>query len=371
MSEPLSRWRELRDLAAARLASRLEHDDAPLAELRELQERLSMLDATVADQMARAHRHRGMSVWPVLLVATVLLVAATVPVRSVPLSLEVRASAITFGLADESTLASQSVDGELRIDGFTSLESADAALVAAAAQERADRIAIRAAETRLRSLALPAGTQLTIRGRLDTTELQVESVRSPVVAEVEVRGHTTLRMGDGVPTPARAFPHGEWLRLNVGDAAHPKRVPPPMLVSLSRGNDSAPQFSGLRPATLRFAERREGAGAVAIVDSSIAGGTLTLPATSDQVTLSAGDWLEFDGLVVERCEVVAGVPMMLKLSGSARSARLRVGEFERSLKPSILEYVSRHHLVSLLWGSAAVLWGALAWIRRQFAGAPL
>ena len=118
---------------------------------------------------------------------------------------------------------------------------------------------------------------------------------------------------------------------------------------------------------LRFAERREGAGGVAAVASSIEGGTLTLPATGDTVKLVGGDWLEIDGLTVERCEVSAGPLLTLRLNGSAGTLRLRVGEFERSLKPSWLEYAARHHLLKLMWGSAAVLWGALAWMRKQFA----
>ena len=364
------RLRELRDEAAAHLAMRLVDGDAPLAELRELQERSKMLDAALVNQHASDEHRLGRAFWPVLLVAAVLLIVAIMPVRSVPLSLELETSAVTLRLPDGSVLESQSIDGELRIEGFTSLESPDSTLAAAAAHENADRIAISAAETRLRSLSIPAGAQLTIQGRGDATTLQVESPRSPVIAEVEVRGNTIVRLADGAPAPDRAFPRGEWLRLIAGDVAYPERVPPPVVLSWSRRSGSAPSFSGLRPSMLRFVERRLGAGAVATVGSSIGGGTLTLPATNEKVHISAGDWLEIDGLTVERCEVIAGAPVRLKLSGSARTLRLRVGEFERSLKPSLLEYVSRHHLITLLWGSAAVLWGALAWIRKRFAGTP-
>ena len=117
-----------------------------------------------------------------------------------------------------------------------------------------------------------------------------------------------------------------------------------------------------------FAERQAGTGTLAAVGSSIDSGSLTLPASGQTLTLAAGDWLALDGLVLERCELVVGTAVRLKLSGSARGLHLRVGEFERSLKPSVLEYVSRHHLVGVLWGSAALLWGLLAAVRKGLAG---
>jgi hypothetical protein len=85
--------------------------------------------------------------------------------------------------------------------------------------------------------------------------------------------------------------------------------------------------------------------------------------------LSAVDGLEIDGLVVEGFEVIAGAMLVLKLSGSARRIELRTGEYSRSFEPRWLEYTARHHLVKLLWGSAALLGGALAWIRQLIAGA--
>lgn len=364
---PVKRLRELRAEAATQLAARLAITDAPLPELRELQERLKMLDAALADQRTHDDHRLGAALWPMLLVASVLLLAASVPVPSVPLSLEVQASAVTLGLADASSLGPQLIDGELRIEGFTSLESADAAL--AAARETADGLAIRSTQTRLRGLNLPAGARLTVQARSDLTALLIESPRSPVIADVEVRGNTALRLGDAEAALQRVFAHGEWLRLVGGSAAHSNQAAPPMTLWLPRRGDSVFHLDGLRPSTLRFTERREGTGAVSAVGSSLDGGTLTLPVTAQTLAIRAGDWLEIDGLTVERFELAAGTPLLLKLSGSARVLRLRVGEFERSLKPSWLEYISRHHLTSLLWGAAALLWGALAWIRKNFAGA--
>ena len=374
------RLRGLHDLRAAtatQLAARLVAGDAPLPELRELQERLKMLDATLAEQGTRDQRRLGALLWPVLLVAAVLLLAASVPVPSVPLSLELQASSVTLGLTEPALLGPQSVDGELRVEGFTSFESVDAALASTAARQHADRLAVRASELRLRGVTLPAGARLTVQVRDDTTALWVDSPRSPVVADVEVRGNATLRLGDAQAALERVFTHTEALRLVGGDAAQSDTPVPPMSLWLQRRGNAALRIDGLRPSTLRFTERRESthigtgaaAGLVSAVGSSLESGTITLPATGQTVPINGGDWLQVDGLVVQRCELIAGAPLLLKLSGSARVLRLRVGEFERSLKPSWLEYVSRHHLTSVLWGSAALLWGALAWLRKYFAGA--
>jgi len=362
--------RQQRAALSAQLANSLAAGDTPLAELRDLRDRLAMLDGALAALAANAPRRLWQLLWPVLAVAGVLSIAAGVAVPVVPLSLDLQSTAVTLVLAEASTLSPVVVAGELRIEGFSTLESADDSLVRAAKAELADRIVVRADELRLRSLQLPAGTRLTLRALAGAVELQVESERPPVVAEIELRGRTALLLNDAAGALERRFDHGEWLRLVSGDTARPAQPPPPMLLALARPGESVLRWTDLRPQALQFTERRAsaGAGAVAAVGSSIEAGRLTLPATGETLPLSAGDGLALDGLVVERFEVAAGATLSLKLSGSARRLELRTGEFSRSLKPSWLEYAARHHLVNLLWGSAAVLWGALAWIRRQVGG---
>lgn len=350
---------------ATRLNARLAQPDAPLAELHELRERLDLLDGVLAEQRAQAGRRLGSLLWPLLAVGAVLLLAATLPVGSVPLSLTLKASALSMELPQAATLGPWPVDGEFRADGFGKLESPDAALLQAAMRGEVLSLGLRASELSLRALRLPAAAQLKLQAQSKGIDLDIESSRSPVLAELELRGPATLRLGD--TTLARDYAHGEWLRLRAGEPDHAERPAPPLTLFL--GNTAPLRLQGLRPAWLRFTERAEaGAGAVRLV-SSLQGGSLSLPVTAQTLALSAGDILEIDGLRVERCELLAGgASLQLELSGSAGGLRLRVGDFERSLKPSWLEYVSRHHLAQLLWGSAAVLWGSLAWLRRRFTG---
>ena len=157
MPPPDERLRAQRRTLAAALAERLAAADAPLPDLRDLHERIRLLDAAIAGQGGRGrHRVAGL-LWPLALVGFVLLLAASVPVPRVPLSLTIKTSAVQLDLADATQLGPLAVNADIRVEGFSTLESADAGLAAAAALERADRVSVQAAETRLRALRLPAG----------------------------------------------------------------------------------------------------------------------------------------------------------------------------------------------------------------------
>lgn len=371
--------RELREQVAAQLAARLAEGHAPLPELRELNERLGLLDAALAAPVkAAAHStgsqptHRARPVlWPLVLVGAILLLAATVPVPSTPLTLNVQASSVKLGLTDAAVLGVQLVGGQLRIEGFSALESPDPALAQASPGEQVNSLVVRGEQTQLRALNLPAGTELTLRAQGDGATLTVDSTRSPVVADVEMRGKTSLRLGDSAAALERDFGHSEWLKVMGGDAAQPGQRAPLMTLSLARRGESTLRIDSLRPRSLQFSEPQAGAGIVSAKGSSLDSGTLTLPSTGQTVAINGGDWLEIDGLEVQRCEITLGTAVSIKLTGSARVLRLKVGDFDRSLKPSWLEFVARHHLAGLLWGSAALLWGALAWVRKYFSmGSP-
>jgi hypothetical protein len=196
--------------------------------------------------------------------------------------------------------------------------------------------------------------------------VSVEATKSPLVAEVELAGPTQTDFGSLATRRGTDFGPGEWLRLVGGDANEPANRPPPLDVTLTHGADMTYAWRGLKPVALRFVERRQGSGAGAEVVSSLIDARITLPATGAEVKLGVGDRLELEGLVLERCELSLGSALKLQLAGSARRLETRSGAFERSLKPSVLEFVARHHLIGLLWGSAGFFWGVLTWLRKQF-----
>jgi hypothetical protein len=111
--------RALRDTAAAQLNTRLLAGDASLAELHELRERLGLLDDALARPARPDQHHSGAQMWPlawpVALVAAVLLLAATVPVPTVPFSLEVHASSVKLVLPSATMLGAQPIAGGGRL----------------------------------------------------------------------------------------------------------------------------------------------------------------------------------------------------------------------------------------------------------------
>jgi hypothetical protein len=355
--------------AARRLAERAADLAVPLTELRDLGERLRLIDVGLAARQATPTPRRRWppAFWPALAVGTLVSLAACVPVRTVPFALELRAQSATLLFDTPGELGAQTIDGELRIEGQTRLESPAPAISRDAAAAGSDAIVLRASQLTLRRLAYPAGTTMVVNaGR--HLQLGVDAPTSPLVAEVEFAGRTVWRIGDGDASPPADLAHAEWLRASAGDPARPERGPPPLDLWLGRADGRSFAWTGLRPVELRFVARREGeaAGGAPIVASSIEQAQLKLPATNAEVNLGAGDRLEMSGLSLERFEMTAGDSIVLKLAGTARVLATRTGDFERSLKPSLLEFLARHHTVSLLWSSALMLWGAIAWLRNQF-----
>lgn len=355
--------------AARRLAERAADPTASLDELRDLGERLRLIDAGVTAQqtaLPTSRRRLPPALWPALAVAALVSVAAWVPVRTVPFALELRAQSATLLFEAPGQLAAQTLDGELRIEGQTRLESPSAAISRDAAVEGSDGLVLRASQLTLRRIAYPAGTTLMVSaGR--HLHLGVNAPTSPLVADVEFAGRTVWKLGDGEVSPALDIAHAEWLRASAGDPALPERGPPPLDLWLGRADGRSFAWTDLRPVALQFVARREGSagGSAPIVASSIEQAQVKLPATNDEVRLGVGDRLEMSGLTLERFEMTAGDGIVLKLSGTARMLTTRTGDFERSLKPSLLEFLARHHTVSLFWSSALMLWGAIAWLRSQ------
>lgn len=353
--------------AARRLAERAADPAAALPELRDLQERLRLIDAGLAARPAAPPRRWPAALWPALGVAALLSVAAAVPVRSVPFTLELQAHAVTLELGAAGELGPQPVDTELRVEGQTRLESPASAIAKAAAESGADRLVLRAPQLTLRRVAYSAGSTLVVTaGR--QVQLGFDAPRPPLAAEIEFAGNTSWRVGDAAASAPLDFAHAEWLRASAGDAASPERRPPPLELWLGRSAGKTYAWSGLRPVALQFVERRAGAAGngEVVIASSLEQAHLTLPATGGDVKLGSGDRLEVSGLVLERFELVAGDNVAVKLSGTARVLATRTGDFERSLKPSLLEFVARHHTIGLFWSSALMLWGAIAWLRKQF-----
>ncbi|KQP43298.1 hypothetical protein ASF44_06960 [Pseudorhodoferax sp. Leaf274] len=354
--------------AARRLAERAGDPAALLPELRDLRERLQLIDAGLA---ARAVPSRGRrwppALWPALAVAVLVSIAAAVPVGSVPFTLEAKASSVGLQLDAAGDLGPQAVDGELRLEGQTRLESPAASLAEDAAAAGGDALSLRAQQLVLRRVGHPAGSLLVVQAG-PQVHLTLDAPRAVVRVDVEFSGPTQWRLAGAGAAKSADFAHAEWLRASAGDAAQAERRPPPLELWLGLAPGKAYAWSHLRPSALQFVERRADDARQAAVASSLEQARIALPATGAEVRLGAGDRLDVAGLELERFELAASDSVTVRLSGTARVLATRTGDFERSLKPSLLEYIARHHTVGMAWSAALFLWGAVTWIRKQFDG---
>lgn len=348
--------REALQLQRKALAERLSQglrDEAPLAELQELQARLQLVDARLAtldDGRGRAFRRHGLAL---LIVAALVSLAAWVRVPRVPFSLELEAGAAQLGLAEAGALAGQAVGGELRAEGFTAVESADAQLMKRARGDGTSPLSLRAERLQLGRVSFAAGTELSLEAGAPTVRLGLEG--APHGVELTLGGQVASSFG-GAPAEPGRYPVAEWLKLGGGKAA--------TALWLQRVGDTPLRWRGLQPAWLRLVEREAGADGQVRLASSLRRGALRLPATERELQLAAGNGLVLDGLRVDQCELVVGDAVVLKLSGSARHIAVQTGDFEQALEPSWLDYAAHNHRLGLLWSAGGLLWGISAWLRK-------
>ena len=353
--------RDLRADLARRFAGRAREPDAPLPELRDLQERLQLLDAAIANPQ-HARRSRRRATWLALVaVAAVLSLGAVIPVPSVPFSLDAEAGAVRLHMAAAGTLGPQNVPGELRVDGYTALESPDAGLMRQAGAPAAGRLAIGAATLNLRRVSYPAGADIELAAGAQSATLTLHSQRAPVTVDLEFAGRTTTRLGQDSKGRQADYPFAERLRMRAAAAAG---APPPLVVTLARSAQTEYGWTSLRPREVRFVERRLNEGNQPEILSSLRKAHVVLQASAAEVSLGEGEDLELGGLDLQRCDVLLGPVVKLKMAGTARTLLTRTGHFERSLKPSLLEYAARHKTVALLWSAALMLWGIVRWLQR-------
>ena len=364
--------RALHGELALRFGQRARDPATPLAELRELQERLRLLDAALADPQAGARARRRATGIALLAVAALVSLAASIPMPSVPFSIEAEAGALRMRLAAAGELGPQAIAGPLAVDGYTALESPDAALAARGPGTGRGKLTIEAATLNLRRIVYPASATLDIAAAAQGSNLTLHAPADAIGVDIEFAGPTRIRVGRGADSaPQHSEPaFAEWVRLRAAAPAGTGQAPPPLTVGLGRGPQGGElAWTTLRPIEVRFVERglASGSNEPAIV-SSLRSARIRLLASSSEVTLAAGDELDLAGLELERCELVLGPVLRLKMSGSARRLSTRSGGFERSLKPSLLEHAARHQRVELFWSAGLILWGLMRGLQRLAAG---
>jgi hypothetical protein len=356
--DTLSALRERRAALAEQFAQAL-RADAPLADAQALHGRLELIDGVLAAaQPPRRTSPWGRQAVALAVVALLVTAAAWVRMPRVEFALEVETGAVQWAAAQAGQLAGQSVAGDLRAEGFDRLESADAALLQSAQDNGAAAFSLRAERLALRSLSYGSGARIDLQTNSPALRLAVDGAAHSVQMEF---GGTVQTSFGGAPRQTVQVPVVEWLRLRAEAS--------PTELWFARRAEQPLRWRGLPASSLRFVERaQDGAGPVRL-ESALRRATLKLPATERELKLSTGSGLSLDGLVLERCEFVVGDTIVLTASGSARRIATSTGGFERSLSPSVLEYLSHNHGLGLFWSAAGLLWGLSAGLRKLWGAA--
>jgi len=345
-----------RDELSRRLAERLA-EQGPMDELQDMRSRLQLLDEAIETSAPHrsALRHH---ISALLLVASVVSIAALWPMPRVSFALELEASAAQMQMPRAGTLEGDVVDGELRAEGFSKLDSADGTLARHAADSGAGQLDLHAQRLRLRRIRYPAGARLHVEAGPRMVRLGIEG--APHTIEIEFGGDAALSVG-GEPREHRRVDNAEWLHL-VSDKA-------PTELWLEIAPARRLQWRGLQPQSLRFVERQAGAEGQAQFVSSLQRGHLRLPATEREFSLAAGSGLVLDGLQLEQAELMLGDRVAWKISGSAREIAVETAGVRRLMSPSVLEVAAHNHTLELLWSAAGLLWGISTWLRKAFGNA--
>lgn len=358
---PHARLSALREAQARRFVERAGADDADGTELQALRARLQLTEQALAEADRRAPgRHRPLLAAG-LAIALLCSAAAAIRLPRAAFSAEIEASAVTLEMARAGQLGGLAIDGTLGVQGATDADSAHPAL-RAQARAAGGAFSLRGAGLRLQRLAWDDGSVLRLEAGVDHLGATVETTRPMTVLALDLHGRATL---EGASAWTADFGLGEWLTVASGAPAAGGRAAP-LALRLEGHPRSPPAWRLAGVQAVAFVERAAGEDGSARFPSSLRKASLTLPQTDARIELHEGDRLLLGDLRLERCELLAGPTLRLRLSGSAGDLRSVVGGFERALKPSWLEWLVNNHQLALIWGSAMFLWSVRASWQRLF-----
>jgi hypothetical protein len=104
--------------------------------------------------------------------------------------------------------------------------------------------------------------------------------------------------------------------------------------------------------------------------SQITSGTITMIDTGEQIPVVPATVLRLASIRGRVSTLLApNKDIQVKFEGAANAVTLGTGEFSRSLKPTILEWLFHQQKLGLFWGALTFLWGMTWSARRLISGA--
>ena len=324
----------------------------------------ALQDILVALPEKRSHQFY----WAIITAAVCLIavsLAWTVPIRETRVQLDVTTTSVSMRLADSFAWSGTwRIDPtQVRLEHFSNLDLPPEYFASdSIPREGSLDFKVPGGDVRLRDLFVGQGGLLTIeRSEASATDIVVQDASAH--GDIYVSGTVTGRVGpslDANLAPKRFDP--EWppgrfgFRYDDGHGALPALLHVKFTDMLSLREISV---NGLD----FFAERAGGTGNPAFT-SQIVSGTLTIIDTGEHVPLSAAAALQLNthGLVSVLQVTQEGV--RVKFEGWARRVELGKGDFARSLKPTIIEWLFHQRKLGFFWSAITVLWG-IGWGERK------
>ena len=191
---------------------------------------------------------------------------------------------------------------------------------------------------------------------------------APFRGDVDVSGNVSARAGLALGTslPPQTFdpdtPPGRYGFQYDGRSALPA------LIHVSLVDDKL-SLREIPVSALSFFEERADGTQGSSFTSQIISGTLTMTDTGERITLAPAAALRLtDAHGMVSTLKVTRKDVQVKFEGTAGDVTLGTGDFARSLKPTVLEWLYHQQKLGFFWGAITFLWG-FAWsARRLYSG---
>jgi hypothetical protein len=348
-----------RDLALE-LAQALTNSSTSAEHLASLKLRLDLLDRSLTALTPGPLSRLG----PALLVGGLIALITTVLLlwraTFLPVIVDVEASAIALNVSEPTRIEHVLFAGGMQVRGVDWASSPR--LPPTESDDSVGAIEIASNWLRLDEALIPAPSGLEIQASPEHFTALVSS-NGVVEASIRQKGATTVVVGNQV----HEFDLAEPESIRIGTRARENSPAALHTVEITGQPVEKHSFSFVViPTSVAFVERADNEPRGKAFVSSVLTGTLSVPAVERKETLEPGDALRIEGFTAESARITVTDKVHLRLRGVAQHVRIGSGRFERSLAPTMLEYMAKNHMVGLLWSGFGLIGGLLWSVLRFF-----
>jgi hypothetical protein len=305
--------------------------------------------------------------WAAMIGAVCLIGASltwTIAIPRARVQLNLAAASIIVRLTDDfSWDGNWQVDPPVRLLQFTHLDLPPEYGIPEAVENQASlELNVTQGNLRVRHLFIAQGAWSTIAsGVSGGTDIVVHG--APFRGDIDISGVVSARAGPALGTslPSQTFdpetPPGRIGFQYDGRSALPAVLHVSLVDEL--------RLREIPVSALSFFEERADGTQGSAFTSQIISGTMTMTDTGEQITLAPAAALRLtDAQGIVSTLKVTRKDIQVKFEGTASDVTFGTGDFARSLKPTILEWLFHQQKLGFFWGAITFLWG-FAWSARK------